>query len=209
MVEYKNIEWLAYLLGTKDGEPEIKDIFVPIQNISVARVDNIKCNEYNNIPVIGVIHSHHSMGSNFSGTDNEWINQNHDISLCISHTELKGHFRYKTECGACKIIPVSVKLKIELDFDDKKFIESVKENLKKPEITNFGYGIGYGYNGYNYNTSVYNRKEDEKDDLNSLLTETEKEELEKEIDELDFEKELSLAEEMELLNEMNNSDSIE
>jgi proteasome lid subunit RPN8/RPN11 len=219
MKEYKNIEWLAYLLGKK-GTREIIDLFIPNQNISSARVDNIQCEEYNDLSVIGVIHSHHSMGHNFSSTDNEWINQNHDISLCISHNGIGGQYRYKTPCGAFKIIDVNTRLKIEIDFDEKQFIESIKDKLKERTYTNTYYPSGY-YQGENYgwgnrewdnknNTWVYkNNIQKVEDTKNKFLTNDEIQEIEKEVEELNFEKDLTLAEELEMLEEINNQDDKE
>jgi proteasome lid subunit RPN8/RPN11 len=208
MKEYSNIEWLAYLLGKK-GTRDVEDIFIPDQSISVARVDDVECEEYNNLSVIGVVHSHHTMGHNFSSTDHDWINQNHNISIVISHSGLSGQFRYKTPCGAFKIIEVNVRLKIDLEFDDEKFIESVKTKLVKKTYTTplYGdYGGGVYVNGQWQQKAQWplNKNDDKKNEtddeyLNSFLTDEEKTELEAEVEELDFTKELSLAEEMELL----------
>jgi len=236
MKEYSAIEWLAYLLGKK-GTREVEDIFIPDQSISTARVDDIECEEYNNLSVIGVIHSHHSMGHSFSGTDHDYINGNHDISIVVSHSGLAGQFRFKTPCGAYKIIEVNVRLKVNLEFDDEKFIEAVKPKLIKKTYTSYtSYG---GYNGYggqyggryvngvwiqnqNPQQSGWPRKswddtDDDTDDdkknetieTNSFLSEAERLELEAEVEELDFTKDLTLAEEMELLNSMDSTDEQE
>ena len=83
MKEYSNIEWLAYLIGEwKDvTTPLVKELFIPEQKVSSASVNNIRCPEHNDLKVIGVIHSHHTMGHSFSQVDADWINQNHNISL--------------------------------------------------------------------------------------------------------------------------------
>jgi uncharacterized Zn finger protein (UPF0148 family) len=226
MKEYTNIEWLAYLLGEKDGR-EIVDIFIPDQSISAAKVDDIECDEYNDLSVIGVIHSHHTMGNTFSQTDHDWINQNHNISLCISTTGIAGQYRYKTACGAFKIIDVNAKLRVNLDFNDEEFIESVKDKLIKKTYTSYGYGAGYvggvggrswseqnpwaGHDSLNgFLTSEETDETDTEDDsLNGFLTSEERAELEIEIEELDFTKELSLAEELELMDEMNSQENKE
>ncbi len=223
MGEYKSIEWLAYLVGKKE-EREVFDIFVPEQDISAASVDNIICAEYNDIIPIGVIHSHHGMGHSFSGTDNEWINQNHDISLVISNTGIAGQCRLKTDCGAYKIVDVDVKLKVSIDFDDKKFLESIKDKLAKKTWTyTSGYenydGYGYGYQAGNWNRQ-YNPGATQntagkdvavkvEDEASTFLTQDEVDEIEKEIEELDFTKELSLSEELTLLEETETPDDIE
>jgi hypothetical protein len=226
MKEYTNIEWLAYLLGEKD-EREIVDIFIPEQTISAAKVDEIECDEYNNLSVIGVIHSHHTMGNTFSQTDHDWINQNHNISLCISTTGIAGQFRYKTECGAFKIIDVNAKLRVNLDFNDEEFIESVKDKLTKKTYTSYGYGyrgrfvngVSDGqspWGGYQQPSAVVESAVEASDDtddtdenLDNFLTTEERSELEVEVEELNFEKELSLAEELELMDEMNTQEDKE
>ena len=229
MKEYSAIEWLAYLLGQK-GSREVEDIFIPDQSISTARVDDVECEEYNNLSVIGVIHSHHSMGHNFSGTDHDYINGNHNISIVVSHSGLAGQFRFKTPCGAYKIIDVNVRLKVNLDFDDEKFIEAVKPKLTKKSYTTYyqggygGYQGGYqgGYGG-RYVAGVWqqdqpagkdnwpNKKDKEETvvETNSFLSEAERLELEAEVEELDFTKDLTLAEEMELLNSVDQTDEQE
>ena len=97
MKEYSNIEWLAYLVGDKDDPYVVEDIHVPAQKVTSVTVSNIECPEFNEIGCIGVIHSHHGMGNGFSGTDHEWLNQNHNISLCISKGGIAGQVRHKTE----------------------------------------------------------------------------------------------------------------
>ena len=232
MKEYSAIEWLAYLLGQK-GSREVEDIFIPDQSISTARVDDVECEEYNNLSVIGVIHSHHSMGHNFSGTDHDYINGNHNISIVVSHSGLAGQFRFKTPCGAYKIIDVNVRLKVNLDFDDEKFIEAVKPKLTKKSYTTYypSYQGGYGgYGGYGGDGKYVNgvwqqdkpvgkdnwpdkskkdKDDDDKIETNSFLSEAERLELEAEVEELDFTKDLTLAEEMELLNSVDQTDEQE
>jgi proteasome lid subunit RPN8/RPN11 len=225
MKEYTSIEWLAYLLGKKNTR-EIEDIFIPDQSISTARVDDVECDEYNNLSVIGVIHSHHSMGHSFSGTDHDYINGNHDISIVISHSGLAGQFRFKTPCGSYKIIEANIRLKVHLDFDDEKFIESVKPKLTKKTFVTNTYGAGYGgqyINGVWVDNSgwpprsghqhlpvpVPYAKETPALETSSFLSEAERLELEAEVEELDFTKDLTLAEEMELLESVDNTDEQE
>ena len=219
MKEYKSIEWLAYLIGKKE-EKEVFDIFIPEQDISAASVDNIQCEEWNDILPIGVIHSHHTMGHNFSHTDHTWINQNHDISLVISDSGMDGQCRIKTACGAYKVVKVDVKLKVNIDFNDKEFIESVKDKINKKTYTTTYYGYGEGYQtwdshngwvkpGNQYNTAQGTKPVIEEEEITTFLTETELEDIDKEIDELDFERELSLAEELDLLEETSNLDDKE
>ena len=148
MKKYPNIEWLAYLVG--EGTT-VNDLFIPKQEVSAAAVDNIRCPEFNTINSIGVIHSHHSMGNNFSKTDDDWINQNHDISLCISKSGIQGHVRWKTPCDSYKFVNAKVTVEYNSDFDKEEFIKTCDENIEQGVVT-YSYGAyGYqGYSGYNW-----------------------------------------------------------
>lgn len=225
MKEYKNIEWLAYLLGPK-GTRDVEDIYIPDQSISTARVDDIECDEFNNLSVIGVIHSHHTMGHSFSSTDHDYINGNHDISIVISNSGLAGQFRYKTPCGAYKIVEANVRLKVNIDFNDEEFIEAVKPKLTRKTYTTYG-GNYPGYGGRYINgvwqadnwplssqQSSWQKPDPDPDpdpvkETNSFLTEAERLELEAEVEELDFTKELTLAEEMEMLDSVDKTEEPE
>jgi proteasome lid subunit RPN8/RPN11 len=159
------MEWLAYLLGDKESMI-VKDIFVPEQSASSALVDDVECAEFNNLSVIGVMHSHHGMGTGFSGTDHKYVNQNHDISLVVAHSGIAGQVRSKVPCGALMITEAKVKLRFSVDgFEADKFISKVKPNIKKKVYSYVtpsprppyqqqnwqqgkpGSGSGYWYNG--------------------------------------------------------------
>lgn len=137
MKKYPSIEWLAYLLGDKETDPyTVTDIFIPKQVVTATSVDNIVCEEFNTLPIIGVMHSHHGMGNGFSGTDHEWINQNHNVSLCISKTGIAGQVRFTTPCGALKIIPAKVKVKYpESEFNFDEWIKEETEKIKTKTYT--------------------------------------------------------------------------
>jgi len=128
MDKFKDIEWLAYLMGEGTN---VEDIYVPKQKVSPGSVTDIDSSICNKIPIIGVIHSHHGMGNGFSGTDNAWINQNNDISLCISKEGINGQMRWKTPCGSLKIVKAIVKLKIDVEYDRKAFDKMIEENIEK------------------------------------------------------------------------------
>ena len=206
MEEYTNIEWLAYLIGEMGEKIEVTDLFIPNQEISTAAVDNIVCEEYNNLNTVGVIHSHHSMGNGFSGTDDKYINQNHDISLCISNQGINGHIRWETPCGSYKIVDCIVKVKTESLLNVEEFITSAKEKIKKKTFTTVNYN---GHHGY-YPGSYVNRlvpkdvitPTNVNNNLENILTKDEIEEMENEIEELDFSKEQTVEEEIDLMNEM-------
>lgn len=131
--KFKNIEWLAYLVG-KDYE--VEDLHIPHQEVSSVTVDKIESPEYNKHNIIGVIHSHHSMGNAFSGTDDEYINQNHDISICVtSNMNMNAQVRWKTPCGSTKIINGYVNKYFTKDISwVDGFLKEIDEKIKEKTI---------------------------------------------------------------------------
>ena len=139
MKEYKSIEWLAYLVGewTDDKTPIVKELFIPEQKVSGVSVDNIKCPEHNDLGIIGVIHSHHNMSHSFSQIDADWINQNHNISLVVSHTGMDGQVRWKTPCGSLITVKSKTKLWYNVDFNKNDFLKKAKEKINKNQVTSY------------------------------------------------------------------------
>lgn len=144
MQAYPRIEWLAYLIGDSQNR-YIEDIIVPKQEVTAVRVDVDPAGV--NVPIIGVIHSHHGMGNGFSGTDHAYINQNHDISLCISHGGIAGQVRVATACGKFVIVKAQVFQHVE-GFDHSTFITEAKSLITEKT---------YNYNTYNRNFPAANR----------------------------------------------------
>jgi len=128
MKHNKGMEWLAYLVGK---DVTVSDIRIPKQVASAGSVTDIDTTVVDE-DVIGVIHSHHNMGSTFSHTDDEWINKNNDISLCISNRGIDGHVRFKTPCGCYKLIKANVIVNLCVDFNEDEFIKDSKELISKP-----------------------------------------------------------------------------
>lgn len=149
----KHQEWLAYLAGKKvsDNAFEIMDIVLPDQNASSTLVSKVVMDNYNELSIVGVIHSHHDMGgagnpdhAGFSGHDEAFINTNHDISLLVARDGIAGHVRLKTECGAFFRAKAIIK-----ELDDK----SVKQKDLKKEFQdkiNFGRGRGGSHRGWTF-----------------------------------------------------------
>jgi hypothetical protein len=116
----KNREWLAYLIGDKDEKGfNVHDLYLPDQRTSAVLVDKIVAEKYNELKIIGVIHSHHEMGAgdadkpSFSGHDANFINGNHDLSLLAGRDnggfKIVGIARAKTPCDALMRIKANVK----------------------------------------------------------------------------------------------------
>lgn len=142
MGHYKSIEWLAYLIG--EGTT-ITDIVVPKQKVTSVRVDVDP--DGVDVPTIGVIHSHHGMHNSFSGTDDTYINQNHGMSLCISHDGIQGHVRVETGCG--KFVLVDAKVMVINDGVMDAFLEDAKKLISERTYSYVGANsyVGGHYQG--------------------------------------------------------------
>jgi proteasome lid subunit RPN8/RPN11 len=129
MGEFKNQEWLGYLTGkVKDGTFLVRDVVIPKQEASVASVQ-VLAQARTPEKLIGVIHSHHTMGSFFSGTDEEFINANHNLSIVVSVQGYKAEVRLKAPCGAL----VKKEAKVEIYFTPAnldEFLTEAKKNIK-------------------------------------------------------------------------------
>ena len=121
---FPDTEWLAYLTG--EGNL-IEDIVIPEQEVTSSTVTVIEFPK--DVETIGVIHSHHGMGSFFSGTDNDYINSNHNISICVSHEEMTGVSRIKTPCGALKTVPLSIVFHYNVELNVEEFLNEVDTNI--------------------------------------------------------------------------------
>ena len=133
-------EWLAYLVGKKmeDGSIEVYDIYLPDQRTSSTLVDQVVADKYNEMVVVGVIHSHHEMGAgdedspSFSGHDANFINGNHDISLLAGKNgqgfKVVGIARVKTPCGSYLTVKAKV---VALNEESKEQTELKKEFFAK------------------------------------------------------------------------------
>ena len=123
MTEYPDTEWLAYLVGKGY---EVEDIVIPEQEVSAGSVEVKSFPDRQDI--IGVIHSHCSMGNFHSHVDNEYLVGNHNISIvATSDGKYAGKVRVSTPCDKLLIRDA----KVEFAYVD--YSEWVKE--VKPSIT--------------------------------------------------------------------------
>lgn len=119
MKRYPSTEWLAYLIGNSNTN-YVTDIEIPVQTVTSAsvQVEGPTISPF----VIGVIHSHHSMGAFFSGTDENYINGNHSISIVVAHNGIKAQARWNTPCGSKLIVDGNVVIERESLFDEAAFL---------------------------------------------------------------------------------------
>ena len=141
MDKYPDKEWLGYLQGESEkGVFIINNINIPKQEVTGASVEVLKFPE-NIKDIIGVMHSHNTMGAFFSSTDDDYINSNHSLSLVVSSKGLKGTARFKAPCGA---FVRRDDIKIFVYMPKSHLVEwekIVDENIKEKE---------YGYVGGTY-----------------------------------------------------------
>jgi hypothetical protein len=144
-------EWLAYLVGEKTSEGyNITDLYLPNQRTSSTLVDKVDAGDYNNLSIVGVIHSHHEMGAgdednpSFSGHDAEFINSNHNLSLLAGRDRKNGGFklvgiaRLTTPCGGMMKVKANVKaMKENISPEEKALKDEFSNKVFGPE--NDGY----------------------------------------------------------------------
>jgi hypothetical protein len=131
MEKYKNREWLGYLLGDKETRV-LSDIFIPKQ---IATITHVEPREFpQDSRIIGVIHSHHNMGHNFSHTDDEFINQNHHISIVVSNSGYSGKVRTQTPCGCTIKVPVKIEVEFGVPFDKETFVKDLDAKIREPKV---------------------------------------------------------------------------
>lgn len=146
MRTFTNLEWLGYLVGEIDHDRQnvyVEDIIIPKQMVSYGAVTNVEYEWNEGLPIIGVIHSHHGMGAFFSGTDDAYINQNHDVSIVVAsnpRSPIKGQVRVKAQCGKyfiCEKVTFAVNSPLVLDVG--AFMEVIRTNIQKPVYNNYTY----------------------------------------------------------------------
>jgi hypothetical protein len=127
---FTNIEWLGYFTGVNGNNKfVIDDIIIPEQTVTGTSVTNVKYSVPEGKEIIGVVHSHHNMGSFFSGTDREFINSNHNLSIVVSHSSMKGQVRWKAKCGGYKIVDANISIDYGIDFDLEEFKKDVLDKV--------------------------------------------------------------------------------
>lgn len=135
MKKFEHSEWLAYLIG--EGTI-VTGLFIPKQRATSGSVHVDPETPMPTEPIVGVIHSHHSMGHFFSHTDDSYINMNHNVSIVVSTSGMKAQIRVKTPCGALKVIEADVETKIPIDIDTEAFLKMVDERVNTNPVSYMG-----------------------------------------------------------------------
>lgn len=175
---FPSLEWLAYLVGKVDHEAStivVEDLVIPDkQQVTGVNVNTVEYSWNEGKAIIGVIHSHHSMGAFFSGTDDAYINQNHDVSIVVSTSPQRpvlGQVRLKAPCGDY-VLCEGANVKFNYPAEDAEPVGDMDEFEKffSPRITTYvyptfrynsvsrvggrSYNYGYGYGGGRSNVAL-------------------------------------------------------
>lgn len=104
MHHVKGTEWLAYLDGHYDTyeRPVVMGLRVPPQQVTGSTVDVLQW-----VPSpthLGVMHSHGHLACDFSGTDHDYINANHRLSVLArldpkANIEMTCEYKETVACG--------------------------------------------------------------------------------------------------------------
>lgn len=166
--KFPSIEWSGDLIGYEDEKGfVVLDFEIPPQKVTSTTVTP----ERKSMPkdCIGVIHSHHSMGLGFSGTDKEFANGNHTVSIlvakesCMLGWKSKATVKVKTPCGKQARFDANVLL-VDYEGEDKAWEDEAK-NIKEEKYTHmfsgvahYNYGNEFGYFGNSQ--SLWGEEED-------------------------------------------------
>jgi len=178
MNKYKNQEWLGYYVGERVGDDfMVNDLIIPEQRATAGSVNDINFTVPEGVSLIGVVHSHHTMFAGFSGTDEAWINQNHNISTVVTHEKgSKTQVRYKTACGSLMILPGKLKIIYDVTFDSDAFVKEADEKINPPRPVPVYSG---GWNGGDSEENTFFRSGAEPDNGSGAPTKIEQKATEK------------------------------
>lgn len=135
-MQYTNLEWVGYLVGTIAEHTIVKDITVPPHTVTrgaMAEVEPFKQPKM----CIGVIHSHNVMGAFHSGTDDDYVDHNYPVSITAAMKQL-GVITYdalvntETPCGKKIVQKVPVRdTRITPLFNEKNFLLEAMVEINK------------------------------------------------------------------------------
>ena len=130
--KYPDTEFSVYFNVVKEEEGKflVTEIIIPKQEVSVASVEFTE-----HIRSDGVLHKHPNGICNFSGTDEKYINANHDISLLFVNGAFQtGTARIVTPCKCKMKVGVEVLVRKPANSEIDAFIKQAEEKI----VTNKG-----------------------------------------------------------------------
>ena len=162
MQTFPRREWLGFLVGeANEREVYVIDLVIPDQE-----ADSTSCETKEPEPegCVGVIHSHHSMGTFFSRTDQDSVNLNNPVSVVVSMTngtlEFEAVAKTQVACGAWAVTPTEVRL--DLPKVDPDWINEARSKVRWPAQRSIGYVAGRTTN-YTNRGMLWPRPEEEED----------------------------------------------
>lgn len=146
MSEFTSKEWSAWL--NRDADGIISEIYFPEQITRSATVD---FEEDTNGEYEGFLHSHHSMGISFSGTDEEEVNSSFKYSILVKkpNDTIEYEAVRKAKLSSGDFIVAECDVNVAYNQDIEWFKEQVEENTKEPKQNNIGYNRLQHYPKYN------------------------------------------------------------
>jgi len=124
-------EWLGYFQASKleNGDWYVTELQIPEQEVTATTVTPKKT-----IDAPGVIHSHVDMSAYFSGTDDAYLNENHDFSIVVNRdADVAAVQRIKLPCGVLTVIETKVEVEHPEPKEQEEFIEMAKKKLVAPK----------------------------------------------------------------------------
>lgn len=136
MKKFPDLEWSGDLIGVEAGVTiQVNRIFIPKQEVTSTSVARIEAPPRG---CIGVIHSHHGMGSFFSGTDIEYSSSNHRLSMVVSKSgsdvKMSAMIREPLPCGDYTLIEAKEVVISVADVENEVNNMAKKIIVKKPQF---------------------------------------------------------------------------
>ena len=105
-----NLEWIGWCLGTISDELVlVDDIVIPRQVKPSSGWCEMLPGEVSPERKVGVIHSHHNMGTFHSPADQSYVDANNPVSLIITNSgAISASVKGKTLCGAVMVKEITV-----------------------------------------------------------------------------------------------------
>ena len=163
-------EVLMYMDAEKQGDDtyRVTRVWVPRQVVSETSVE-VKDEDASAAP--GVAHSHPFTTSHasFSGTDDEYINRNHDFSILFNGDGeiTEAYMRLTLPCGRKVVMPAEVEIQDEFEEVAKEeAARLLKGKIRRKRYVS-PYLSYYGYGYYDYEPDYYwaRREKEEKEEI--------------------------------------------
>ena len=146
--KYPHKEWIAYLVGNQnDNLYRLTDLRIPKQEQSSATSDIDEADQTDQADVIGTIHSHHTMGAFFSGTDDKYLVPNHPVAIIVANSGWACKVRRELPCGHYLAMKAKLQTASVVNVDIDSLIHTADEKISEKtyayQSSNQTYGNAY------------------------------------------------------------------